>query len=242
MIKQIVIFIISIFDYYHNKKILNFLKKEITELNLLFDIGAHKGETIKLFLNNIKICKIVSFEASPQNFNVLKKKALVFKKKNKNTKIILENIALGGEKKNEILNQMLESSSSSIKKLNINSNYFKHKLKALNLSNDKKLFKRIDIKLETLSDYIKKKNYTKIDFIKIDTEGYEYEILKGLKNKIKIVKYIMLEHHYDNMIVKNYTFSDIKNLMDRNNFKLIFKAKMPLRKTFEYIYINEKDF
>ena len=38
--------------------------------------------------------------------------------------------------------------------------------------------------------------------MKIDTEGYEYEILLGLENKIKLVDIIMFEHHYDNMIKK----------------------------------------
>ena len=50
----------------------------------------------------------------------------------------------------------------------------------------------------------------------------------------------MFEHHYDSMIEKNYSFSDMKRLMDRYNFKMIFKAKMPLRKTFEYIFVNKK--
>ena len=33
-----------------------------------------------------------------------------------------------------------------------------------------------------------KKNIEKIDFIKIDTEGYEYEILKGLGKKVSYSK------------------------------------------------------
>ena len=78
-----------------------------------------------------------------------------------------------------------------------------------------------------------------IDFLKIDTEGYEYEILLGLKNKLKNVKLLMFEHHYDNMIKKNYTFNDMYELLISNNFKIIFKAKMPFRKTFEYICINK---
>ena len=45
----------------------------------------------------------------------------------------------------------------------------------------------------------------------------------------------MFEHHYDNMIKKNYTFSDINSLLVKNNFQLIYKSKMPFRKTFEYI-------
>ena len=39
----------------------------------------------------------------------------------------------------------------------------------------------------------------------------------------------MFEHHYDNMIKKNYSFTEINNLLKENNFKMIFKAKMPLR-------------
>ena len=46
----------------------------------------------------------------------------------------------------------------------------------------------------------------------------------------------MFEHHYDNMIKKDYTFRDINKLLIKNNFKKIYKLKMPFRKTFEYIY------
>ena len=49
----------------------------------------------------------------------------------------------------------------------------------------------------------------------------------------------MFEHHYDDMLQKNYTFSDIHNLLKDKKFKQIFKVKMPFRKTFEYVYINE---
>ena len=41
------------------------------------------------------------------------------------------------------------------------------------------------------------------------------------------------------MLKKNYTFSDINNLLTKNNFKQLKKFKMPFRKTFEYIYENE---
>ena len=76
--------------------------------------------------------------------------------------------------------------------------------------------------------------------MKIDTEGYELEVLKGLREKIKNVKIIFFEHHYDNMIKKNYKFGDIHNLLKDNKFKKIYKSKMPFRKTFEYIFLNKK--
>ena len=46
----------------------------------------------------------------------------------------------------------------------------------------------------------------------------------------------MFEHHYDDMIRKDYSFGDIHDLLKKNNFEQIYKYKMPFRKTFEYIY------
>ena len=83
-------------------------------------------------------------------------------------------------------------------------------------------------------------NLGNISFLKIDTEGYEYKILKGLKQKIKLIDTIMFEHHYDNMIIKGYTFADINSFLKKNNFRQIYKSKMPFRKTFEYIYQKSK--
>ena len=73
--QNIIIAILSFFDFYHKKKILNFLKeKNLNNFDIVFDIGAHKGETINLFIKNFRVNKIYSFEASPINFKILKKK------------------------------------------------------------------------------------------------------------------------------------------------------------------------
>ena len=85
-------------------------------------------------------------------------------------------------------------------------------------------------------DYINNKKIKQIDFLKIDTEGYELNILVGLEKNFSKVSVVMFEHHYHDMILKKYKFSDIHSLLINNNFKQIFKSKMPFRKTFEYIY------
>ena len=76
----------------------------------------------------------------------------------------------------------------------------------------------------------------------MDTEGHELEILKGSKKNLKNIKTIVFEHHYDNMLKKNYTFSDINLFLKKNSFKKVFKIKMPFRKSFEYIYINKNNY
>ena len=239
---KIVLFFINLFDFFHKKKILIFIKDHLKckKFDLFLDVGGHRGETIDLFCKNFEIKKIISFEASPRNYNVLKSRLRLLKSKFVNTNILLENLALGGENKNVYLKEFDETSSNTIKEIDQNSNYFKKKFRLLNILKKKKIFQEIQIKLLKLDDYFKNKDIKNVDFLKIDTEGSEFDILMGLQNKIKNVKIIYFEHHYDLMIKKNYSFSDINNLLLNNNFKKVFKIKMPFRKVFEYIYLNEK--
>ena len=119
MIKSIVIFLLNLADYFHQKKIFKFLKnKGFYSFKTMFDVGAHRGETIKLFKRNFLIVKIYSFEPSPINFKFLKKKENYFKQKYQKSEIILEDIALGDKNKKEKINHFTESSSSSLKKIN----------------------------------------------------------------------------------------------------------------------------
>jgi hypothetical protein len=101
-------------------------------------------------------------------------------------------------------------------------------------------YQKIPINIIKLSTYIKKNKITNIDILKIDTEGFELNVVKSLEDCSNIVKNIYFEHHYDDMIKKNYTFSDINNFLKKNSFTKVFKAKMPFRKSFEYIYVKNK--
>ena len=74
--------------------------------------------------------------------------------------------------------------------------------------------------------------------LKIDTEGYELNVLKGLSKHNNKIKLIYFEHHYDDMIIKNYKFNDINKILLKFGFKKIYKSKMYFRKSFEYIYEN----
>ena len=239
MIKRLVLFFISFFDGIHQKKIFNFLKKKgLKSFEIMLDVGAHRGETIDIFLKNFKINKLISFEPSPLNFSVLKKKEIYYKNKFKNTNIILENVALGNENTKKQINHFKESSSTSIKEINTSANYYKKKIKILNLSEKDKLINSFEVTVLKSGEYLRDKNINKVNFLKIDTEGYEFEVLQGLGNEISKIEAIMLEHHYDHMIQKNYTYGDIFNLLKKNNFKMVYKAKMPFRRTFEYIFFN----
>jgi len=237
MIKYLILKILKIFDLYNQLKIFRFLKKKnYKSFRIFFDIGAHKGESIILFSKNFQINTIYSFEPSPKNFQELSKNKNLLQSKFKHLKMIFENYALGTESKKLLIKQLDESSSSTINDINENSNYFKRKSFFLNNPLKKKFFIEMEIDQITLSDYMNQNQISKIDFLKIDTEGYEFKVLQGLGKNISNVSLIMFEHHYHNMLIKNYTFGNIHDLLIKNNFKQIYKYKMSFRKTFEYIY------
>lgn len=238
---KIVMMVLSFFDYFHKRKIINFfIKNNFKEIPLIIDVGGHKGESIKLFLHNFKVHKIISFEASSINFKQLKKIIYNIKKKYLDVEIVLENLAIGEKRETLKINQQKDSSSSTLNEINYHSLYFKKKQKLLNFFSDKIYNNPINTDVETLSNYIEENEIKKIDLIKIDTEGYEFKVVKSLDKHIKNVKIFLFEHHYDDMIRKNYKFSDIHTYLVQNNFQKVYKSKMPFRKSFDYIYINKK--
>ena len=230
--------IIKLVDFFYQKKITTFLKNNSdARFDVLLDVGAHKGETISNFLKNFKIKNIYSFEASKNTYQILKTNVGKIKNIYKETNIEIFNFGIGSSVQSKIFYELPDSNSSTFNLIDQKSSYFKRKNKILSLFFKKKFnIKENYVSQIKLSKFIKNKELIKIDILKIDTEGYELEVIKGLEEKIKIVNFIYFEHHYDNMIKKNYKFSEIHEFLSLKGFNRVFKIKMPLRKSFDYIY------
>ena len=232
--------LIKIVDFFYQKRKYSFLNKTINKnVNILIDVGAHHGDTINEFLSIFSIKKIYAFEPSKKNFDKLKKEVKKINKK-KFVEIAIYPFGLG--KKNDVLvlNEITDGVSNTFNNLNINSKYFKKKKLITTLFGIKKFInERVPTKIIPLKEFMIQEKINQVDLIKIDTEGFEYNTLLGLGDYIKKMKFILFEHHYDNMIIKNYKFADIHKLLRDNGFKKIFKTKMPFRKSFDYIYENK---
>lgn len=236
--KFIITEIINVIDLINKRKVINFFKSKFKndKINVI-DIGAHKGETLEIFNKNFNLGKIFCFEPNKELFQILKKK-----KKNLEEVIEIFNCGVGQKNETKELNIFQDSSSSSFNNLNEDTDYFKRKKKILSFfsKNDSFLKKKQSIKIINLSDFIRKKKINTIDILKIDTEGYELNILKGLEQKnLRNIKFIFFEHHYDLMLDKGYSFSDINTLLKINQFTKVKKFRMKFRKSFEYIYHNK---
>ena len=237
--KSLVIFFLDIFDLFYRLNFVNFLKKiKVNKFDIIFDVGAHKGESIVFFNKYFNVNKIISFEPSPINFTKLEK---FVKNKKFKSEVILENFGLGLREEKKQLNQTIESSSSTFNEINYNSKYYNKKKNLLNFFSNKKYITKVEVNIINLKSYMINNKVDKVDLLKIDTEGFEFDVLSGLGDKIQQIKFIFFEHHYDDMYKKNYTYSDISKLLKNNNFKILHKNKMPFRKTFEYLWVNNNN-
>ena len=226
--------LINLIDQGTKRKIVSYFKLKFNEeyINLI-DVGAHKGETINLFASNFNINSIFAFEPNPKVFKQLERNKFIKKIEN----IKLFNFGLGQRKEEKELKAFNDSSSSTFSLINENTEYYKRKKRYLGIFSKDIYSQNYLVNLYPLSDLIKKYNISKIDVLKIDTEGFELNVLKGLNdNELNIIRFVYFEHHYDLMLNKGYTFSDINLFLNKKNFKLKYKVKMNFRKTFEYIY------
>ena len=216
--------ILNLVEYFYKKKLIKKIKKYLpTKIKIFFDIGAHKGETTIDFSKNFLIEEAYLFEPLKKNFDTLKDK-LNYKNRIKNIHIF--NFALGDKNEKIFINEALESSSSTINEINTSSRYFKRKEKIIKFFNKNAKVSKSQIVVKKAKDFILEQNISSIDFIKLDTEGYEFIILNDLGSFIKNVKLILFEHHYDLMIRKKYKFNDLHNLLFNNNFEQVYKSKM----------------
>ena len=114
-------FIINLLSKYHYFKINNYLK--ILKLKNIVDVGAHKGEFFRYFIKkNNFVNKALLVEPQTNIFNTLKKLVNIVDKK-----IIIKNIALGNKSGKQKLFYNSLTSTSTFKKYNQYSYWFKFK-------------------------------------------------------------------------------------------------------------------
>ncbi len=234
MVKFLVKFLLNIFDNISKKKVLSVLNNIFNDkINYIIDVGSHHGETIIFLNNNFKYNKIFAFEPSSYNYQVLKKKINYLN----NNNIFLINRGIGIKSEKKILTQYTDSSSCTYCSIKPDSKYFLNKKKLFNFNANKENTTE-ETQTISLKVFMMDNKLTYINYLKIDTEGFELNVLKSLENFINRVKLIHFEHHYDDMYVKNYKFSDIHKYLLNNNFIQVYKFKMYFRKSFEYFYLN----
>ena len=170
--------------------------------NIIFDVGANKGQSLDRYRKIFKNTLFYSFEPSLEAFKVLK-----LKYENYST-IKLFNIALGSEKKKKFFYEYKNNELSSFIKINKKFDETK---------------KKISVEIDTIDSIFKKNNLKKINLLKMDTQGYEEPILIGAKNliaeqKIDLIELeIILGDYYE----KFSSFKKIEDTLSSGGYRLL---------------------
>ena len=171
------------------------LNYDLNENSLVFDVGGYKGQGAS-DLFSMYLPTIYIFEPRAEYAQAMEKR---FKK---NNKIKIFNFGLSNKKSDNYI-------------------YFNDDGSTLFLKNSQKE----KVKLESISDFIKNNNIKKIDLLKLNMEGGEYEVLDDLINfgLLNIITNLQIQFH-------NFFPDAKKKMMD------IHKE---LRKTHNLVYQYE---
>jgi len=176
---------------------------DIQNNDVVLDIGAHIGVFSILASMYAKNGKVYSFEPTPESFDLLKQNI----KLNKAENIVPINKAVSdknGEKefyissKNQGGNALFPSKESEINK--------------------------IIVQTTSLNKFIKENKISQIDFLKIDCEGGEYEILFSCSDDtLNIIDKISMEYHY---IGNNSPYSsELKGFLENHGFSVTISPR-----------------
>lgn len=169
------------------------------EPKIFIDIGAHKGEYLEAVIKRYPKAEYHIFEPSIINYQFLTKRF-----KNKDYKI--NQLALSSVSKQGILYSNFYGSAFS--------SLYKRNLDNLNI----KFEKTEEIKIIRFDEYWKDINSI-IDYVKIDVEGHDLDVLKGFGELIKKVKLIQFEFGGANIDSKTY-LRDFWEFFSKQNFCL----------------------
>ena len=191
---------------FHHERIFMYLKK--LDIDKVIDIGAHKGEFLEKMLKIEKVKSFYAFEPQKDIFDGLNKKF------SKNNRITLLNYAVDKEIANKKLQINNLSMTSSLAEVNEKSLYLK--LKNFLTNSKSNFIDEYAVQTNTVDNIFKNVNLEKT-LLKIDVEGFEMNVIKGSKIKLKEIPYMLIENQFGNHY-KNSNFNDIKDVLLKYKF------------------------
>jgi len=205
-------------------KIQNFIKAN--KINLVLDIGANSGQYAMSLRRFGYKNQIVSFEPLNKCYQELLSNSAKDKLWS-----VYEKCALGSANKEKKINISENLVSSSIKKI---------KKCHLNLEPKSRIIGKENINIKKLDSIgIIKKNKKKNILLKIDTQGYEYEVLRGSNLSLKYIKAIQIELSLKTLYDNQPNWLNLLKYLENKKFKVFgFLEGFKNKKTDELMQLD----
>ncbi len=190
----------------------------------IFDVGANIGHTIESFKDMFPEAQIHAFEPGTNAFNTLEK--------------------IYGSHKNVILNKAGVGSASETKMFLENSMSQMSSFLPLGPDGWGEIVNKIPVAIITLDDYCKERQIPFINVLKIDTQGLDFEVLKGAQNMLSEnrIQILLMEVTFAEIYQELPRFDEIFRFLTEMNFKLVsfykFQYKNNLASWTDAVFIN----
>lgn len=171
-------------------------------INGIIHVGGHFGEEILEYVQN-QIQNIIIFEPSESNFKVLEENV-----RQLNANISGYQVALGST---EGIMEMYVSSNNGL-----SSSLLKPK-KHLTQYSDITFNQKESVEVKTLDSY----SFSGYNFINMDVQGYELEVLKGGSETLKHVDYVYCEVNRDEVYENNAYIEEIDEFLSSYNMERV---------------------
>jgi len=163
---------------------------------VIFDIGANKGQSIAFFRGLYPTSEIFAFEPSNKIFGILKTQLEKFDE----NKTFIFRMGIGSKIETRVFYESILDETSTFVLPNSNSLYLRKKNRIL-LQKPENAFVSVQTQVTTIDNFVGENQIDQIDILKIDVEGFEYEVLLGAstilsRGKIRIIQ---VERHLDDM-------------------------------------------
>jgi FkbM family methyltransferase len=166
-----------------------------------FDVGAHEGDWTRRMLDVHPQCTVHAFEPVPQTFRKLEQAT-----QSLSGRIVLNGYGLSDKNERMDIYYSDEDTSTAtgypIRGMTFHDQYYS--------SHTQCTFRKA-------ADYIREYDIEQIDFLKIDVEGMELQVIKGFEDELRRVRVIQFEFGIFN-ISSHVLLYDFYTYLDRHGF------------------------
>jgi FkbM family methyltransferase len=176
---------------------------------VIFDVGANTGRAALFFLKHFPRARIYSFEPFRESFNELRSDPRL-------VSIKAFNVALGSKNQEAILHSFKGSELNSFLTLDSKASTY---LEPSGLEPRD----QVSVSVTTLDDFCEQHSIDSIDILKIDTQGYDLEVLCGGRSLLdsQSVRVIQVEANFVSLYRGQPRFGEILEYLSEVGYGMV---------------------
>jgi FkbM family methyltransferase len=176
---------------------------------IVFDVGANDGETAQEILHAFPRARLFAFEPYAACCDELARKF------GTNANVTVHNLALGAARCTTELNLYSGNRMNSL--LSFDDDPANPMSKSFTHTGTAK------VSVEALDDYCVEQNIPRIDLLKVDTQGYDLQVLKGATKLLaaRRIKTVLLEVNFVPMYQRQATFLELHAFISSFGYRLV---------------------